>query len=94
MKILFQMEEYLYLFFKTSANQLKPPESPLFLPQGIDYQTYAALENMNQAKKQPLALKYFDKKSGAGTVGGSMNGRQQQIRFHQCYFNPISCFRK
>ena len=30
-------------------------------------------------------VKYFIKKSVADN---------KQIRFHQCYFNPISCFRK
>ena len=24
----------------------------------------------------------------------AMGDDQKQIRFHQCYFNPISCFRK
>lgn len=37
-----------------------------------------------RARPQPVAPPLYRKKS--------MD--QKQIRFHQCYFNPISCFRK
>ena len=37
-----------------------------------------------RARPQPIPQPLYRKKS--------MD--QKQIRFHQCYFNPISCFRK
>jgi len=27
-------------------------------------------------------------------LNGYQNHQKRQIRYHQCYFNPISCFRK
>jgi len=32
--------------------------------------------------------------SNMGPFSGYQNHQKRQIRYHQCYFNPISCFRR
>ncbi|CAG2115240.1 unnamed protein product [Medioppia subpectinata] len=31
---------------------------------------------------------------GLGSLPGYESHQKRQIRYHQCYFNPISCFRR
>ena len=58
------------------------PQFPLYSPEALGETRRVA--RVARARAQPIQPPLYKKKS--------MD--QKQIRFHQCYFNPISCFRK
>lgn len=96
------MAQYLYNFLSMSADQIRQdqqqdsrgkvtPGGP-YPGQAFDYQAYfydKLPENALPPDVVPVvnaASRLYHKKS--------MNDNNKQIRFHQCYFNPISCFKK
>ncbi|KAI9556654.1 hypothetical protein GHT06_016444 [Daphnia sinensis] len=63
-----------------------------------DYENSNAIssrEDLSPSDVNDKRLQYFlwIKRAADGARSGGM-GRSKQLRYHHCYFNPISCFRK
>ncbi|KZS12162.1 Uncharacterized protein APZ42_022954 [Daphnia magna] len=55
----------------------------------------ASREDFSPSDVNGKRLQYFlwMKRAADGARSGGM-GRSKQLRYHHCYFNPISCFKK
>eukprot|EP00088_Acartia_fossae_P068152 TRINITY_DN8586_c0_g1_i1.p1 TRINITY_DN8586_c0_g1~~TRINITY_DN8586_c0_g1_i1.p1 ORF type:complete len:139 (-),score=13.78 TRINITY_DN8586_c0_g1_i1:133-504(-) len=98
-------EKFLSPRLQPTASEFQEPEtSALTLDQfktEIVKEVLNALHAIYEKRNELDSSVALDKRSyqGQGSTGASWNRkipdrarREKQVRFHQCYFNPISCF--